>query len=261
MDMVQNWLQTAQTIAQQVLQLLQAEASVPHHVELKGYRDPVTEVDQRANHLILQALRTAFPEHGIHSEESAPERDEAEVVWWVDPLDGTTNFSRGLPLFGVALAALHRGVPVVGVVLDGVRGECFAAARGHGATLNGVPLRASGVETLDAAMVALEWPRDNVLRYQTWQRLGRLVPQVRGLRALGSAALGMAYVAAGRLDVYFAHTLSLWDQAASVLLIQEAGGLVLDLYGGPWTPDTRAPLVAATPALAQAVLNSWEGIA
>ncbi len=256
--MYQAWLRTAVSIAQEAQALLKQEAGLGHTVRLKGYRDPVTEVDGRVNHLILEALRAAFPDHGIHSEESAPEQDEAEVVWWVDPLDGTTNFSRGLPLFGVSLAAVQRGVPVVGVVMDGLHGECFAAARGAGATLDGRPLRISGIQALEAAMVALEWPRDNALRYQAWQRLGRLLPQVRGLRAFGSAALGMAYVAAGRLDVYFAHSLSLWDQAAAVLLVQEAGGLVLDLQGGPWTVHTRAPLVTASPALAQAVLNSWE---
>lgn len=252
-----DWLKTAQAIARQAQAVLCAEAGGSHAIMLKGFRNPVTETDQRLNTLIVDALRTAFPTHGILSEESAPDHADAEVVWCVDPLDGTTNFSRGVPLFGVSIAALERGVPVVGVVLDALRDELFAAARGYGATLNGAPLHTSGVAELDAALVAVEWARENTLRRAIWERMGLLLPRVRSLRAFGSAALGMCYVAAGRIDLYYALSLSLWDQAAAALIVQEAGGFIGEIDGGPWTARTVAPLAAASPALAQAALACW----
>lgn len=255
-----TWLATAQAIVKEAWMNVREKAGGPHAFTLKGYRNPVTETDEQLNRLIVDALHAAFPNHGIVSEESAPEHLEAEVVWCVDPLDGTTNFSRGLPLFGISLAALQRGVPVAGVVYDGLRDELFAAARGHGATLNGTRLHTSGVTDLEAALVAVEWPRDNALRYQVWQRMGQLLPRVRSLRAFGSAALGMCYVAAGRVDGYYALSLQLWDQAAAVLIVQEAGGWIADVEGQAWTLQTVAPLIAATPALAQAMLTCWEEV-
>ncbi len=161
-----EWLKAVQPLLREAQALLRAEAGGAHAIVLKGFRNPVTETDQRLNALLLDGLRALFPAHGILSEESAPEHVDADVVWCVDPLDGTTNFSRGLPLFGVSIAALKHGVPVVGLVLDALRDEVFAAARGFGATLNGVPLHTSGVTRLEEALVAVEWARDNVLRQQ-----------------------------------------------------------------------------------------------
>ncbi len=244
-----RWLNVATETAREAGALLKAQWSRPHTVHSKGYRDIVTESDLAAEQLILSRLRAAFPDHAITSEEAGADAGDARVRWLIDPLDGTTNFAHHNPNFCVSIAAAENGRPVVGVIYDPLRDELFAARRGGGATFNGAPLRTSGATALDTVTFSADWPREPALRADMWRRAGTLLPLVRTLRCLGSAALNMVYVAAGRLDLYMARTLSPWDQGAAALIVQEAGGVLGTLAGVPWTLARPDPVAAATPAL------------
>lgn len=248
----ERWLAVAQATAQEAGALLRSRWRETHTVQAKGYRNIVTDTDVAAERLIISRLREHFPEHAITSEEAGAEPGSATVRWLIDPLDGTTNFSRNNPNFCVSLAVLERQQPVVGVIHDPLHEHTFAAQRGCGATLNGQPLHVSAATTLKEAICGVDWPRDNAQRQQMIQIAGELLTRGRTLRALGSAALAMAYVAAGWLDLYLALSLSPWDQAAAALMVQEAGGALATVSGAPWTVDAPDPLLAASPALLEA---------
>jgi myo-inositol-1(or 4)-monophosphatase len=253
------WLDTAISIARDAGRLLRERWRTGHTVRSKGYRNIVTEADEDAEALILGRLREVFPDHALTSEEAGAESRETQVRWLVDPLDGTTNFSRNNPNFGVSIAAVEGNEPLVGVVYDPLRDLCFAARRGDGATLNGDPLRTSGMTRLERMIFSADWPRERPRRSAAWALAGTLISEARTLRCLGSAALNMAYVAAGWFDLYMGLQLSPWDQAAAALLVREAGGAVGTVSGAPWTPDAPDPLMAATPALLDLFWSVVEG--
>ena len=191
--------------------------------------DLVTEYDRRAEALIVTALREAFPDHALRAEEGSRFNSGADYEWLIDPLDGTTNFAHGLPIFSVSLALLHRGQPVVGVVYDPTRDECFTAAKGEGAFLNDEPIRVSAVESLSRALLVTGFPYDvRTNPHNNLAQFGHFAVRARAVRRLGSAAIDLAYIAAGRLDGYWEFRLSPWDIAAGVLLVTEAGGRVTD---------------------------------
>jgi myo-inositol-1(or 4)-monophosphatase len=208
------------------------------NVTEKQHNDFVTDVDQAAEQAIIEVLLKAYPDHAIFAEESGVTgtvNDESEYVWIIDPLDGTTNFLRGIPHFAVSIACKYRGRLEHAVVLDPVRQEEFTASRGRGAQLNGRRLRVSGRTSLDGALLGTGFPfrddqMDNLDNYLGMFRA--LVGQTAGIRRAGSASLDLAYVAAGRFDAFWESGLSEWDMAAGALLIQEAGGLVSDFTGG-----------------------------
>jgi len=238
-------LALAEDAARQAGEDLRRRLSVPHTVKAKGLRDFVTEADVAAERLILERIRQRFPTHGIVSEESAPDPAfGGGTCWAVDPLDGTSNFARGLPLFSVSVAALEGGRPVVGVIYEPVPGRTFRARRGGGAWLNGTPARVSRVDRLLSAMVCLDWGRAQEDRLKVLARVQRLGPEVGVFRTLGSAALGLAYVAVGWLDAYFHLALGPWDTAAGVLLVEEAGGRVTQVDGSPWAPEATSILAS-----------------
>src|SRR5450830_295298 len=188
-------------------------------VDEKDAKDYVSEVDRAAEQKIIDALRKAYPTHSILGEETGMHKGSGEgedYLWIIDPLDGTTNFLRGIPHFAVSIACKYRGRLEHAVVLDPVRQEEFTASRGRGAQLNGRRLRVSG--------------RTNLDNYLGMFRA--LVGQTAGIRRAGAASLDLAYVAAGRFDAFWESGLSEWDMAAGALLIQEAGGLVSDFTGG-----------------------------
>lgn len=200
--------------------------------------DLVTDVDQVAETLILGRIREQYPDHRIFSEESL---HDASVfagdapVWAVDPLDGTVNYAHGVPIFAVSVALLEGGRPVLGVIVDPMRGETFTAERGQGAFLNGRRLRVSQTVDLGQALLATGFPYsratdpDNNL-----DAFDYLMPRTRGVRRVGSAALDMAWLAAGRFDAYWELGLQPYDWAAGWLLVEEAGGRVTDFVGRPW---------------------------
>jgi len=202
-------------------------------VEYKDEFDVVTEADRASERLIVERLRARFPSHAIVAEEGSGVDGASEFVWYVDPLDGTTNFAHTFPMFAVTLALEHAGEMVAGVVYDPVRDEFFAAERGTGAFLNGRPIRVSQVSRLAESLLATGFPSQrrhadiNVYFYHQTAMLAH------GVRRAGSAALDLCYVACGRLDGFWEFRLNPWDIAAGLLLIEEAGGRSTDLRGGP----------------------------
>ncbi len=202
--------------------------------EYKGQNDLVSEADRESERVILSILRERFPDHEILSEEIGRVGDaSAEFEWIVDPLDGTSNFLAGLPIFAISAACRFQGELVVGVVFDPSRDELFTAVRGEGAFCNGRRLRMPEREGITGAFVATGYPfraRSAVDAYLAVFR--EVFLEVRSIRRCGAAALDLAYTAAGIYDGFFEFRLSAWDVAAGALLIREAGGVVTDLDGG-----------------------------
>ncbi len=231
-------------------------------MEYKGDVDLVTEADRASEALIKARLSAAFPEHGIYGEEGTREGLEREFRWYVDPLDGTTNFAHGFPVFcvvlglerrGAGLAADEDGEMVAGVIYDPLRDEMFVAERGMGAWLNGKQIYVSKTKTMQEALTATGFPshkrheNPNVHFYQ------EITLRSHGVRRAGSAALDMAYVACGRIDGYWEFKLNPWDTSAGYLLIEEAGGTVTHFDGGKFTLDSRE--VFATNGLIKAEMQ------
>jgi myo-inositol-1(or 4)-monophosphatase len=219
--------------------------------EYKGDVDLVTEADRASEKLIVERLRAAFPDHGIVGEEGTRDHAAAQYRWYVDPLDGTTNFAHGFPVFCVSMGLEHRpsGLPaqqdgemVAGVVYDPLRDELFSATKGGGATLNREPMRVSTVSQLAESLVATGFPsrkrhdNPNIHFYQ------QFTLRSHGVRRAGSAALDMAYVACGRIDAFWEFNLNPWDTSAGALLVQEAGGTLTGFTGEPFQLNSREVL-------------------
>ena len=202
-------------------------------VRFKGEVDLVTEVDERAERVISEILLGAFPKHGVLGEEGGWSRggDEEGARWIVDPLDGTTNYAHGLPLFCVSIALERSGEVVLGVVHDPIREETYAAERGSGAELNGRALRVSDTGEPIRALVGSGLPYEREHLPAALELFGRLAALTQGTRRLGSVALALCYVAVGRLDGYYERGPKAWDVAAGALLVEEAGGRVTDYRG------------------------------
>jgi len=218
-------------------------------VEEKKDRDFVTEADRKAEATIVHEILKHYPTHGIVAEESGVRNPDAEIVWHIDPLDGTTNFIHGYPHFAVSIAAWKRGKPFLAVVHDPLRNETFEAQNGNGAFLNRRRLRVSPRRKLRDAVFASglqPYRRDESPLFR--KRLDACIREASGFRRGGSAALDLAYVAAGRLDAYWESGLCSWDIAAGVLLVQEAGGMVTGIDGA--TVDlNKGDVLAANPLL------------
>ena len=202
-------------------------------VREKGRADLVTEADLASQEIVRERLLSAFPLHGFLGEEnsSIPSRD-AGYRWIVDPLDGTTNYVHGIPNYCVSIALEQEGRLVVGAVFDPVGEECFTAAAGQGAWLNGQPLRVSELTQLDQAVVAMSLPPDIERDDVELRQFLEVVVKAQSMRRMGSSALNLCYVAAGRFDAYWSSSTKVWDIAAGVLMVREAGGLVISPEGG-----------------------------
>jgi myo-inositol-1(or 4)-monophosphatase len=227
-------LQTAIEAAQRAGRLIAKRYPTKRNVSYKGFRDLVTETDIAAENAILSLVRRRFPDHAVLSEETGGGRIGQEYTWVIDPLDGTSNYTHRVPIFAVSIAVLERGEPLIGVVYDPMRQHLFLAQRAHGATLNDQPLQVSGISELHTAMLGLDWARGEEARREVLSNLGRVAPRCHTIRIMGSAALGLTYVAAGWLDGYFHLALHPWDAAAAVLLISEAGGRCTTFGGQPY---------------------------
>ena len=234
---LEQWLQRALEIAAEAAAAVRAAASRPRRIEHKGAIDLVTETDRAVEALITARLTAAFPDHVLVAEEASaargPVRPPADrYAWYVDPLDGTTNFAHGHPHFAVSLALARGAELLLAVVVDVMRDETFAARRGGGATCNGQPLRVSTVATLDAALLGTGTPYDRRERAAYYLGvIGDFMLRCHGIRRAGSAALDLCWVAAGRLDGYWEWKLGPWDVAAGALIVREAGGRVTDFAG------------------------------
>ena len=225
-------------------------------IDVKGRNDFVSDVDRQAEADIVAVLHRAYPDHAILGEESgATGADDAEYRWIVDPLDGTTNFLHGLPHFSVSIALLRAGRPFQAVVYDPMRQELFTAGKGDGAYLDAKRIRVSGTGRLEDALLGTGFPYRTGQSLDFYQRTARHFTEASGgIRRLGSAALDLAYVAAGRLDGCWLTGLSAWDVAAGALIVREAGGLVNDFDGGDaWMESGE--VVAATPRVHHPMLE------
>jgi len=241
----------AEGIAREAGALLRGFYAKGVETEYKGDVDLVTEADRASEALIRARLTAAFPGHGIYGEEGTRDQMESEFRWYVDPLDGTTNFAHGFPVFCVVLglerrpaglAAAEDGEMTAGVIYDPLRDEMFAAERGRGAWLNGRQIHVSKTASLQEALTATGFPSHkrhvspNIHFYQ------ELTLRSHGVRRAGSAALDLAYVACGRLEGFWEFHLNPWDTSAGYLLVEEAGGRVTHFDGGKFTLDSREVL-------------------
>lgn len=233
----------ATALARRAGELLTASYEQAMKVDRKSKRDVVTNVDYASEALVIEAIREAFPADAILAEESGREHGARRTArgrwkkrtWVIDPLDGTVNYANGIPFFCVSIGLVADGVPVVGVVQDPLRGDCYAAAADGPATLNGEAIHASDKEELGDYVVSLA-----IIGRGGIARERRVAREIRIGRRMGSAALALAYVASGRFDAFVQNGgLSLWDIAAAGLIAERAGATVSDLYGGPWWNTTK----------------------
>ncbi|MGQ0620261.1 MAG: inositol monophosphatase family protein [Panacagrimonas sp.] len=216
-------------------------------VEKKGRNDFVTQVDRGAESEIIKTIHKAYPQHAILGEEGGQIGDN-EVMWIVDPLDGTTNFLHGFPHFAVSIGISVKGRLEHGVIYAPCTQDLYIASRGAGATLNNRKLRVSGCKDMDQALIGTGVPIRAVNLDAYIPMLRNVVANTAGVRRAGSAALDLAYVAAGRLDAFWELNLKPWDIAAGIVLVQEAGGMVSEIYGQP-DPMLTGHILAATPKL------------
>ena len=221
--------------------------------EFKSEVDIVTEADRASEKLIGERLNTLFPDHGIYGEEGTRQQLASEYRWYVDPLDGTTNFAHGFPFFCVSMGLEHRpagtaedadGVIVAGVVYEPLRDEMFLAERGQGAYLNGKRIHVSNVSMLQESLLATGFP--SVKRHENPNAhfYHELTLRTHGLRRAGAAAIDLAYTACGRVDGYWEFNLNPWDTAAGALLVEEAGGEITRFDGTPFRLDSREVLAS-----------------
>ncbi|MBM3153155.1 MAG: inositol monophosphatase [Chloroflexi bacterium] len=255
-------LSDIESLARGAGEILRRGYNRSHQVSKKGVIDLVTEIDHLSEAYLLGEIRQRFPGHHVLAEESGVSRGREEQAWFIDPLDGTVNYAHGVPLFCVSIAYAAGGTLQLGAVYDPLRDELFSAEKGCGATLNGDAIHVSSAEALQNCLLATGFPYDswnsprNNLDY--FSRFTRLT---QGVRRLGSAALDLCYVAAGRLDGYWELTLNPWDVAAGGLITTEAGGLVTDLEGKPEYITPPCSILAAPPAIHALMLQNLQSAA
>lgn len=223
-------------------------------VESKSQHDYVTNVDKAAEQLIIETISNAYPEHSFLGEESG-QSGESDYQWVIDPIDGTTNFIRKIPHWAISIACKHKGRTQIGVVYDPNKEELFTAVKGRGAQFDNKKMRVSNTKGLEHSLLATGFP------YRSEQKLAeyldvfaKLFPHCSDMRRAGSAALDLAYVAAGRFDGFWEFGLSPWDTAAGVLLVEESGGMVSDMHGNP-NYENQGSILAANPKAFKAMLK------
>ncbi len=227
----------------------EAGALLMHHfaqrvvIEYKGDVDLVTVADRASEKLIVERLRARWPEHGIVAEEGTRKDTGADYRWYVDPLDGTTNFAHGYPVFCISMALVRKDDQIqAGILYDPTRNEMFSAERGQGATLNGKPIHVSKTTTLAESILGTGFPSHKRHKNPNIHFYHQLTLRSHGVRRAGSAALDLANVASGRYDGFWEFNLNPWDTAAGVLLVEEAGGRVTRFDGTPFRLDSREVL-------------------
>ena len=224
----------AHAAAERAGALVRARYRERPEVSFKSEVDLVTTVDRQAERLIVDTIVAAFPEHGIVAEESPARPGRDSHRWYVDPLDGTTNFAHGYPHFAVSIALADGDDLLLGLVYDPVREEIFTALRGGGARLNGAPIQVSEVAVLERSLLATGFPYDRRQHSDFYLAFWReAIQRAQGVRRAGAAALDLCYLACGRLDGFWEWKLRPWDTAAGRLIVEEAGGRVSDFSGGP----------------------------
>lgn len=245
---MQPTLAEVKEIAQQAGVILRQGFGKPHQIRHKGVIDLVTEIDRRSEAFILGQIRGRFPGHVVVAEESGGLEGKDEHCWYIDPVDGTTNYAHGLPFFSVSIGVADKAGMLLGVVYDPMLDECFSAARGEGAWLNDVPIHVSETTALVDSVLATGFPGDaHTAEKNNVEEFRRFTLKVQSVRRMGSSALNLSYVAAGRLDGNWALGMHVWDLAAGALIVREAGGVITALDGDPEYMKPPYSLVAANP--------------
>jgi myo-inositol-1(or 4)-monophosphatase len=234
-----SFLESATEIAREAGVLLDGYFRRHIGFELKGAFDLVTEADRASEKFVVERLRALYPAHGILAEEGSGHESPSEYRWYVDPLDGTTNFAHGYPVYNVTLALEKAGELIAGVIFDPSRNELFTCEKGGGAFLNGQPIRVSRTAVVNDSLFSTGFPSRRRHLDVNIHFYYQLAMASHGVRRGGAAAIDLAYVACGRLDGFWEFGLSPWDMAAGELLVKEAGGLCTDMKGAPH--DLRGP--------------------
>jgi len=240
----QDLISPMQSIAREAGALLMDFFHQQVKIEYKGDADLVTVADRKSEALILERIRKQFPTHDVMGEEGTRIESGSDYKWYVDPLDGTTNFAHSFPVFCVSLAVEYRERRVAGVIYDPTRDEMFTAELGKGALLNGQPIHVSATSRLAECLVGTGFPSQKRHKSPNIYFYHQLTLRTHGVRRAGSAALDLCNVACGRFDGFWEFNLNPWDTAAGVLIVEEAGGRVTNFSGGPFRLDSRETLAS-----------------
>jgi myo-inositol-1(or 4)-monophosphatase len=247
---VSDRLDLALYVARTGGQVLRERYLAPREIHAKGWRDFYTDADTAAQQTVVDLIRSHDPDVALQAEEGLEPPSGAKALWVIDPLDGTTNYARHFPVFSVSIAYVEQGQPRVGVVYDPLHERIFYAERDRGGWLNTDRLYVANTANIASAIIALDWGRGEQQRAQALEWLARTGRECRTVRALGSAALGLSYLAAGWIDVYFHPMLAPWDGAAGQVIVEEAGALLFNFAGDRWN-YTEPDCIACTPQLAE----------
>ncbi|MGB9892839.1 MAG: inositol monophosphatase family protein [Candidatus Saccharicenans sp.] len=255
MENIDKYLEVAKSAAVRAGRYLLKGLSRKKIIDFKGQVDLVTPYDRESEEMIFEDLSKAFPDHGFLAEEDISKPSQSDYCWIVDPLDGTTNFAHGLPIFCLSIALVSGQEILIGVVYDPTRQEMFTAQKGRGATLNDRLIRVSETEELDKSLLATGFPYDvRTSPDNNLNHFSNFAVRAQAIRRCGSAALDLCYVAGGRFDGFWEMKLKPWDLAAGALMVKEAGGQTTNFRGQPFTlssPD----IVATNGRIHQAMLD------
>ena len=257
-----DYITTASEVARRAGALLLDYLRRGVKTEYKGLGtvDLVTEADRASEKLIVESLRAAFPNHGIVGEEGSRSQSSGECLWYVDPLDGTTNFAHGFPVFCVSLGLARNNEVIAGVVYDPTRNELFAAERGSGATVNGKQIHVSKISSLSESLLGTGFPSKKRHLNPNIHFYHQLTLKSHGLRRAGSAALDLACVASGRYDGYWEFNLNAWDTAAGVLLVEEAGGKLTHVDGSRFDVAASRDVLASNGLIHAELMNEMRAV-
>ena len=254
--------EVARACAAEAGRIAMAAFGARQDVRVKGRGNFLTETDLATERAILALLREEYPDHAVLAEETAGQAPREGWLWVIDPLDGTHNFSRGIPYFATNIALCHDGEPLLGLTYAPATGEEFFAQRGAGLTVNGQPARVSTAQRLADCVIGADLGYDDARAARMLEVVAEVWP-VQSVRVMGSAALGLAYAACGRYDLFLHHYLYPWDVAAGIVLVTEGGGAAHDRDGGPATIDSEG-IVAGAPGAVEELLSlardrPWRG--
>jgi myo-inositol-1(or 4)-monophosphatase len=250
-------LDEVKVMAYKAGEILRAGYGQAHQVEMKGLTDPVTEVDKQSEEYLVSIIKSRYPQHAIVAEESGNHKGTNGSCWYIDPLDGTVNFSHGIPMFSVSIAYAEHGELILGAVYDPLRDELFYGEKGKGAWLNDRPVKVSKTTKLISSLSVTGFPynQKSVEMQRGLELFNRFSMQSQACRRLGSAALDLCYVAAGRMEIYFEIQVQSFDIAAGILLTREAGGMVTNFDGSPDCLKSPISIVASNKDLHPLVLQ------
>ncbi len=237
------------TLSKEAGEILKQGYGKEHEITYKGPINLVTEIDRKAEDLLIERILSAFPDHSIVAEEGGLYEGRNDHRWFIDPVDGTSNYAKGFPIFCVSIGYAYKGKMTLAAIYDPIRDESYFAERGAGAFLNGDSIHVSKTDRLIDSMLVTGFPYDMEKKENNLNHFVRLSHEVQTIRRLGSAVLDQAYVAAGRLDGYWEIGISAWDIAAGTLLIEEAGGVITTVKGEKDYFKPPFDIVAANPAL------------